>query len=314
MATNGPNGDCNPHGNESGIRKIAVIGATGMLGIPVVAALLEAGYEVTALVRNPEKARKVLPAATSIVEADLRDASSLVQGLAGQDAVYLSLAIDMGAKQDDFHAEDQGLSNILLAARLAGIKRIGYLSALIQDTATTQWWVLDVWKKAIEAIKSSGIPYTIFYPTNFMETLPQRHRLGCVLALIGSASNANYWIAARDYGTQVARAFGIAAAANRDYVVQGPEPMTYSEAGRRFAGSFGTKLQVITIPLMLISWLGVFSRHLRYNSNVMQAVLGYPERFAAAETWRDLGRPETTIDEFARNLPAPIPSGWCLCR
>ncbi len=37
------------------IKKIAMIGATGMLGIPVAIALLEAGFEVTALVRNPGK-------------------------------------------------------------------------------------------------------------------------------------------------------------------------------------------------------------------------------------------------------------------
>ena len=44
------------------LKKIAVIGATGMLGIPVVAELVEDGFEVTALVRNPERARRVLPA------------------------------------------------------------------------------------------------------------------------------------------------------------------------------------------------------------------------------------------------------------
>jgi nucleoside-diphosphate-sugar epimerase len=35
------------------IRKIAIIGATGMLGIPVTAALLDAGFAVTALSRKP---------------------------------------------------------------------------------------------------------------------------------------------------------------------------------------------------------------------------------------------------------------------
>ena len=44
------------------IRKIAVIGATGMLGIPVAIALMEAGFEVTALARNVEQARRVFGA------------------------------------------------------------------------------------------------------------------------------------------------------------------------------------------------------------------------------------------------------------
>ena len=45
------------------IKKIAMIGATGMLGMPVAIALLEAGFEVTALARNPASARRALPAA-----------------------------------------------------------------------------------------------------------------------------------------------------------------------------------------------------------------------------------------------------------
>jgi 5,10-methylene-tetrahydrofolate dehydrogenase/methenyl tetrahydrofolate cyclohydrolase len=51
------------------IRKIAIIGATGMLGIPVTVALLDAGFAVTALSRKPDEAGRVLPAATQIVVA-----------------------------------------------------------------------------------------------------------------------------------------------------------------------------------------------------------------------------------------------------
>jgi len=75
------------------LKKIAVIGATGMLGIPVVAELVKAGFEVTALVRNLERAKRVLPAQTNLVQADAADADSLKRGLAGQDAIYLSLSI-----------------------------------------------------------------------------------------------------------------------------------------------------------------------------------------------------------------------------
>ena len=69
--------------------------------------------------------------------------------------------------------------HILAAALHANIARIDYLSALVHDTADRKrWWVLDVWKRALARIKSSGIPYTIFYPSNFMEMLAQRHVAG----------------------------------------------------------------------------------------------------------------------------------------
>ena len=90
------------------IRKIAIIGATGMLGIPVTVALLDAGFAVTALSRKPDEARHVLPAATQIVAADARDEGSLKRGLAGQDALYLNLSIVPTERRGDFHTEQQG--------------------------------------------------------------------------------------------------------------------------------------------------------------------------------------------------------------
>ena len=106
---------------------------------------------------------------------------SLKRGLAGQDALYLNLSVAPTERKGDFHTEQQGLEHILAAAREVGIKRIGYVSAMVQDTQKSGWWVLDVWRSALARIKSSGIPYTIFYPSNFMETLPQRHMMGACL-------------------------------------------------------------------------------------------------------------------------------------
>ena len=82
-----------------------MIGATGMLGIPVAIALLEAGFEVTALARSPESARRSLPAAISVVQADVRDEESLRQGLRGQDGLYLSLSVAPGHRNCYDHTD-----------------------------------------------------------------------------------------------------------------------------------------------------------------------------------------------------------------
>ncbi len=220
----------------SDMKKIAVIGATGMLGLPVARALSEAGFAVTALARNPDAARRVLPEPIAIIAADARDEDSLRRGLAGADGLYLNLSVAAGERQGDFHTEAQGLAHILAAAAATGITRVGYLSALIADSPE-RWWVLDVWRAAIARVKASGIPSTIFYPSNFMETLAQRHVMGGALVTIGSALYPNYWIAGADYGRQVARAFALPEAANREYVIQGPEPLTYAEAAARYAAA-----------------------------------------------------------------------------
>jgi uncharacterized protein YbjT (DUF2867 family) len=149
----------NEHG---GTRKIAVIGATGMLGQPVTRALVAAGFEVTALVRNVTAASATVPREVALVHADVSDEGSLRRGLAGHDALYLSLSIQPRERRRDFHTEAQGLDHIINAARAAGIQRIGYLSALVIDSDDGGWWVLDIWRSAGQRHKASGIPTTVF--------------------------------------------------------------------------------------------------------------------------------------------------------
>ncbi len=286
------------------MKKIAVIGATGMLGMPVVSALLRAGFQVTALVRNRESARRVLPPETRLVEADICDEESLRRGLARQDAVYLNLSVLPTERKEDFHTEAEGLDNILAAARRAGVGRVAYLSALIHDGPATGWWVLEVWREAVRKIRASGLAYTIFYPTNLMETLAHKHLRGQLMTLVGTARHRNYWIAGEDYGRQVAASFAISDAASREYVIQGPEAMTYDQAARRFAAGLGMKVTILKVPLCLMRLGGLFSPSLDFNAQVMRAILAYPEEFKAAETWRELGKPSMTIEDFARSFAA----------
>jgi nucleoside-diphosphate-sugar epimerase len=51
--------------------KIAVAGSTGILGRAVIPLLLQQGYEVRALARSAEKAKKIFPQNVEIVECDL---------------------------------------------------------------------------------------------------------------------------------------------------------------------------------------------------------------------------------------------------
>ncbi|GCC49884.1 hypothetical protein SanaruYs_00980 [Chryseotalea sanaruensis] len=57
-------------------------------------------------------------------------------------------------------------------AKQKKIKRIGFISSPImnyQGMNNFNWWVFDVKRKAVDMVKQSGIPYTIFYPSTFMD-------------------------------------------------------------------------------------------------------------------------------------------------
>ena len=81
--------------------KVLVVGATGMLGRPVVRRLVEEPCAVRALVRDPKRAGPLLPEACELVAGDLRDARSLERALAGVDAVYVNLAAPRSPRRGD---------------------------------------------------------------------------------------------------------------------------------------------------------------------------------------------------------------------
>ena len=231
-------------------------------------------------------------------------------GLRGQDGLYLSLSVAPGERNDDFHTEEQGLENILAAAREAGIAAHRLPVGHDPRHARSGWWVLDVWRQALARIKASGIPYTIFYPTNFMETLPQRHMRGRVFVMIGRPLYPNYWIAGRDFGRQVARSFAIAAAANREYYIQGPEPMTYDEAAERYARALQPSPFMVRVPMWAARLGGLFSRltrlqcaHDEHRAELSRGVQGRakPGTISASRRRRSRSLPGSKRPELRRS-------------
>lgn len=285
------------------MKKIVFIGATGTLGKPVCAELIAAGFEVTALARDVQKAKEILPKA-AVVPGDVNNLASLQAALAGQDAVYINLSVRQTEKAADFHTETDGMNNILQAAKEAGIKRVVYLSSIVHWYNGFKWWVFDIKRKASRLVKDGGVPYTIFYPTTFMETYAEFLQAGRI-PLAGKGKYAMWFIAAKDYGKQVAKALQLDNAANREYVVQGPEAVMQDVAARRLAAAYTHKpVKIQHAPLWILKILGLFSPRMNYLWHILQALNQYPEKFQAKTTWDELGKPTTTLEDFARGLPA----------
>lgn len=81
--------------------KIALIGATGRTGAHALAAALERGHEVTALVRDPAKLAAADRDRVTVVVGDSTDPAALTELLAGADAVVSALGPT--GKQPDLH-------------------------------------------------------------------------------------------------------------------------------------------------------------------------------------------------------------------
>jgi uncharacterized protein YbjT (DUF2867 family) len=283
--------------------QIAVIGATGMLGQPVTHELIRADFSVRIIARNVEKARRLFPK-TAVMAGNLNNVESLVNALSGVEAVYLNLSIRPAEKKDHFHTEAQGLLNLIQASRLAGVRRIGYLSSIIiryQGMNGFDWWVFEVKQKAVQLIKESGIPYSIFYPSCFLDSLNGTQRLGRFVLMVGRSAVKPWYISARDYGKQVAQAFRLAQGEqNQEYIIQGPQALTQHEAAERFVAAYKKeKLIVLTTSPFLLQVGRLMSQQADYGLHITEALNNYPEVSEAAQTWADLGKPLTTVEQFA---------------
>jgi len=80
--------------------RIFLTGATGYVGSAVCDALVRAGHEVTALVRNPAKARRLSTQGVQLLAADLGDPTAYRDRIAGFDG-YVHTALDASARAAD---------------------------------------------------------------------------------------------------------------------------------------------------------------------------------------------------------------------
>lgn len=115
---------------------IFVAGASGYIGGRLVPRLLDAGYRVRALARNPGKLRKRRWGAhphLEIVRGDILDEASLQQALLGCRAAYY-LVHSMHTEVDDFsHTDRTAAMNMARAAAAVGLEQIIYLSGLGEE-------------------------------------------------------------------------------------------------------------------------------------------------------------------------------------
>lgn len=283
------------------MKKVTVIGATGMIGIPVTRELVKAGYEVTALVRDIDKARLILPKEVKLVKGDLNDKTSIVEALKNADGLYINISTRPNDKESGFNPEREGLDNILTAARETNVRQIAYLSSFLARNYKKDWWVMMAKKESITKVKKAGLPFTIFYPANFMENFKNGMVQGKKITIIGKPKYKSWWIAGEDFGKQVAASFQTPLSLNKEYPVQGPEPLDMIEAANIYTKNFSKeKLTVGSMPMGLFKFLAIFIAQLKFVTKLMEVMLENKETFESQVTWDELGKPDITIEKFAK--------------
>jgi uncharacterized protein YbjT (DUF2867 family) len=279
---------------------ILVVGATGMLGEPVALQLQKDGYIVRVLAQNPTEAKKKFGESFDIIKGNVEDISSLEKALKGCFGVHINLR--GGPKAESFYRiEHHGTANIAMIAVKMGVQRLTYLSsaAAFEENA---WFPSVGAKLRGEAeIKESGIPYTIFCPTHFMESLPLYIRNNRA-SIIGKQPNLLHWVAASDYAKMVSRAFQLPEATNKRFFIYGPESLTMREALVKYCSIVHPEIKVSSTPIWLLSLIGKlsFNAELQFITELMKFFEKTSEGGNPAEANTLLGTPTTTLEQWCK--------------
>jgi uncharacterized protein YbjT (DUF2867 family) len=243
---------------------LLLTGATGAVGKRLLPLLLEAGYEVRCLVREPRRLgqHRVDVQITMGDLAELSDPQRLRQALRGVDTV-IHLAATIRDQPPHRIEELNGLASVRLlrAAEAAGVERFYFFSALGASTVKrTRFFRAKA--LAEEAVLSSPLATTVFAPSVVYDhsdpwvTLLRRFSFLPVMPVSGSGQAVFQPIWAADVAQCVVAALAEDTAAEgsttRRFELAGPDLLTYDDMSDLVSRLAGRPRPLVHVPLPLV--------------------------------------------------------------
>tara|TARA_R110002033_G_scaffold48501_6_gene94858 strand:- start:409 stop:1272 length:864 start_codon:yes stop_codon:yes gene_type:complete len=147
--------------------QILVTGATGNLGSSVIETLLKniPAQNISALVREEEKILEIKAKGINVFQGDYDNVPALESAMANVDTVLLISAGDQGNRMQQHR-------NVIDTAKKLGVKNIAYTSRAMRNRETLAHQLMEEHFLTEDYIKKSGLNYTIFRNTLYMDVLP----------------------------------------------------------------------------------------------------------------------------------------------
>jgi uncharacterized protein YbjT (DUF2867 family) len=291
---------------------ILVTGASGFVGRHVVQALLAAGQDVRALVRDPKKGAGL---GCELAQGDMIDAASLRRAVEGVEGVVHLVAVRQGKAEKFQRVMVKGGTDLIAAAKEAGVRRFVLMSALgtREDTKDLVPYYRAKWDVE-QLVEGSGIDYVIFRPSfifgrdgGIIPTFRRLVKLAPVTPVIGSGERKIQPIWVDDMAAYFVQALDFEAATNRAFEVGGPEAVTWNEFWARFRRVLSIRRRpTIHVPVGLMRVNALLTERLPGNIPLTRDLLTMLEHednvLTNDEAVQTFQIPLVSLDEQLRRL------------
>ena len=255
--------------------KILVIGASGLLAKPVIRHMDKAGFQLRLFSRSVNQS--MFDKEFEMVQGDVFNLNDLNKAMTGCDAVHISLST----------ANEALAAKIITdSAMQKGIKLISTVSGCTVSEENRWFPMIENKYQAEQTIINSGIPYMIFRPTWFFESLDLMIRDGKAM-LLGKQPNPSHWVAADDLARMVATAYGKPEAKNKIFFIFGPEQHLMKDLLEKYCKLRYPEIKkVSSVPIWMMKMIGLLTGN--------KELKGVASLFAYFEKVNELGNPDET--------------------
>ena len=235
---------------------ILVTGATGYVGGRLVPRLLEAGYRVRVLARDPDRLQgRAWLDRVEVARGDALHSESLPEAMAGVDAAYY-LIHSLGGARSFEHRDLEAARTFAKAARAAGVQRIIYLGGLGDPEADLSRHLRSR-QETGEALREAGVPVTEFRAAIIVGSGSVSFEIIRYLTERLPVMICPRWvytrvqpIAIRDVLAYLVEALRVPESAGRIIEIGGRDVLTYGEMMLGYGRTRDLKRRLIPVPLL----------------------------------------------------------------
>jgi NAD(P)H dehydrogenase (quinone) len=282
------------------MKKILITGATGQFGKTTINVLLEKGInanQISALVRDENKATDLKSKGVHIVKGDYDDYASLTAGFKGIDTLLFVSGSDVMKRLPQHE-------NVIKAAKEAGVKHVVYTSFERKNETESSpiWVVAEAHLKTETLLKESGLTCTLLRNNLYMDMVPlfigdKILETGAIYlpAGVGKAS-----VALRSEMAEAAAVvLSSAGHENKTYRFSNTEAYSYDDAAKYISQITGKEIKYLSPSVE--EYMQTLS-----GAGVPAEYIGIFAGFAAAQAQGDLDVVSTDLENLLGRKPTSL--------